>query len=248
MVYPCIAVESSWGIGERLSASRTFSRKRSNGKLLVLGVRLDRFDHQVECTGTVLLSCHTARQIGRKAEAFGEVEQAINALSVAVQQGEHRTGAISRPLEQEQMIGTEVEHGGRTRQKEREPKAPACLGRAVVGLAGGLLRHGYHRSAAHDRSRPLGRRFGFLIGFAQTLATQQEDLGVLYEPVGDGGGRAMLLRELVANTDVGHGAARIIAAHRWFSGLFWRSRCSTGSLTMSECDLAAGSEAEPWDQ
>ena len=51
------------------------------------------------------------------------------------------------------MIGAEVEHGGGTRQKERELKAPARLGSAVVGLAGGLLRPGYHHSAAHDRSR-----------------------------------------------------------------------------------------------
>ena len=86
----------------------------------MLGVRLDRFDHQVECTGTVDLACHAIRPIGRKVEAFGEVEQPIHALSVAVQQGEHRTGAIFHPREQEQMIGAEVEHGGGTRQKERE--------------------------------------------------------------------------------------------------------------------------------
>ena len=57
-----------------------------------------------------------------------------------------------------------------------------------MGLAGGLLRPGYHHSAAHDRSRLLGRRIGIFVGFAQTIASQQEDLGVLDEPVGDGGG------------------------------------------------------------
>ena len=77
----------------------------------MLGVRLDRFDHQVECTGAVDLASHTVGPIRRDVEAFCEVEQPIHALSVAVQQGEHRTGAIFRPREQEQMIGAEVEHG-----------------------------------------------------------------------------------------------------------------------------------------
>ena len=34
----------------------------------------------------------------------------------------------------------------------------------------------------------LGRRIGILVGLAQTVAAQQEDLGVFDEPVGDGGG------------------------------------------------------------
>ena len=51
------------------------------------------------------------------------------------------------------MIGAEVEHGGGTRQKEREPESPRPLGSAVEGLPGGLLRPGYRHSAAHDRSR-----------------------------------------------------------------------------------------------
>ena len=33
----------------------------------------------------------------------------------------------------------------------------------------------------------LGRRIGML-GFAKTIATQQEDFGILHEPVRDGGG------------------------------------------------------------
>ena len=71
-------------LGQR-QPSRAVSRNRSGGKPLVLGVRLDRFDHQVECTGTVDLACHTIRPMGRKAEAFCEVEQAIHALSVAME-------------------------------------------------------------------------------------------------------------------------------------------------------------------
>src|SRR5215471_2964535 len=65
--------------------------------------------------------------------------------------------------------------------------APARLGSAVVGLAGGLLRTGYHHSAAHDRSRLFGRRIGMFVGFAEAVASQQEDFGVFHETVGDSG-------------------------------------------------------------
>src|SRR6202162_1849453 len=66
---------------------------------------------------------------------------------------------------------------------------PARLGSAVVELAGGLLRPGYHHSAARHRSRLrfLSRRIGTLVVLAQAVAAQQEDLGVLHQPVGNGG-------------------------------------------------------------
>ena len=69
-------------------------------------------------------------------------------------------------------------------------EAPARLGSAVVGLAGRLLRPGYHHSAARHRGRRLGflgRRIGIL-GFAQALAAQQENLGVFHQSVGGGDG------------------------------------------------------------
>src|SRR5579864_727555 len=47
------------------------------------------------------------------------------------------------------MIGAEVEHGVR----KGGSRTPARLGSAVVELAGGLLRPGYHHSAARHRSR-----------------------------------------------------------------------------------------------
>ena len=103
----------------------------------MLGVRLDRFDHQVECTGTVDLACHTIRPIGRKAEAFSEVEQPIYALSVAVEHEKHGARAVFHPREQEEMIGAEVEHRGR-RLRERETVLPPIVS-AVVGLPVRLL-------------------------------------------------------------------------------------------------------------
>jgi hypothetical protein len=62
-------------------------------------------------------------------------------------------------------------------------------GSAVVGLAGGLLRPGYHHSAAHHRGRLgfLGWRMGTL-GLAQAFAAQEEHFGIFYQAIGNGGG------------------------------------------------------------
>src|SRR5229473_617617 len=77
-------------------------------------------------------------------------------------------------------MGKETEGGSR---------APAPHGSAVVGLAGRLLGTGYRHSAAHACCRPLfgGRRIRISVAFAKAVATEQEDLGVLDQPVGDGG-------------------------------------------------------------
>ena len=63
-------------------------------------------------------------------------------------------------------------------------QAPARPDSAVVGLAGGLLRPVDCHSAAHDQSQ-LSRDFYCL---AQTIAAQQEDLGVFDDAVSDGDG------------------------------------------------------------
>lgn len=101
---------------------------------LVLGVWLDRFDHQVECLDAVDLACHTVGPIRREAQAFGEVEQAVDALRVVVQHDKHRARSVFDPGEQKQVIGAEVEHCEGER-KEREQEAPAHLGSAVVGIS-----------------------------------------------------------------------------------------------------------------
>ena len=60
------------------------------------------------------------------------------------------------------MIGAEVEHGEGNERAGVD--APARLGSAVVGLAGGLLRTGYRHSAALARSRPYSAGgSGFLL-------------------------------------------------------------------------------------
>jgi len=76
----------------------------------VLGVRPDRFDHQVEFIGAVDFARYTVRLVRRDELGFGEVVQTINALRVAVLHQEHRVRTVLRPGEQEQMVGAEVEH------------------------------------------------------------------------------------------------------------------------------------------
>ena len=77
---------------------------------LMFRVGPDRFDHQVECIDAVDLACHTIGPIRHEAQAFGEVEQAIHALGVAIEHDEHGARSVFRPGEEKQMIGAEVEH------------------------------------------------------------------------------------------------------------------------------------------
>ena len=50
----------------------------------MFGVQLDRLDHQVECINAVHFACHAVGTAWREPKAFGEVEQAIHTLGVAV--------------------------------------------------------------------------------------------------------------------------------------------------------------------
>src|ERR1043166_3624029 len=56
---------------------------------------------------------------------------------------------------------------------------------AVVELPDGLLRTGYHHSAALDLNEPSFFRRLVLVGFAKALPTEQENFGVFYQAVGD---------------------------------------------------------------
>ena len=81
------------------------------------------------------------------------------------------------------MIGAGIEHGGGARQKEREQERARRLGSAVEGLPDGLLRLGISPQCGADRGRKglLFRRTGVLVGLAKTVASEQKDLGVLYQ-------------------------------------------------------------------
>ena len=71
--------------------------------------------------------------------------------------------------------------------------APGPIVSAVEGLPGGLLRPGIspQRGACLLPAELLGRRIRVLIGLTNTVAAEQEDLGVFYKTVrnrgGDGG-------------------------------------------------------------
>src|SRR5580765_3743923 len=83
------------------------------------------------------------------------------------------------------MIGAEVEHGG-TKPNEREPQPPPAWAAPLRGYPADSSGPGYRHSAALDRSRRklLDRRTRVL-GLAEAVAAEHEDLGVLDEPVGD---------------------------------------------------------------
>jgi len=104
----------------------------SVGRAAVLGVQLDRLDHQVKSVRAVDFARYAIGEAWRETEAFGEVQQTIHALGIAVQHEEHGAGAVFRPREQEQVIGAEVEHGA-LESGRRSPPAPIVS--AVEGLA-----------------------------------------------------------------------------------------------------------------
>src|SRR5579859_1773227 len=64
----------------------------------------------------------------------------------------------------------------------------------------------------------FGRRIRILVGFAQTVTTQQEDLGVLDQAVGNGGGDGRIKEDVapVGKRGVGgdHGRAFVAMARR----------------------------------
>jgi hypothetical protein len=90
----------------------------SVGRAAVLGVQLDRLDNQIESVNAVDFARYAIGEDWRETEAFGEVQQTIHALGIAVQREEHGAGAVFRPREQEQVIGAEVEHGGSGEREE----------------------------------------------------------------------------------------------------------------------------------
>jgi len=69
----------------------------------VLGVRPDRFDHQVESTGAVDVARIAVRLIRRDGLGRVEVARTINALDVAILHQEHRARPILRPRELDQL-------------------------------------------------------------------------------------------------------------------------------------------------
>ena len=63
----------------------------------MLGVRPDRFEHEVELIGAVDLARHRVGHSGPEEQGFGEVIDPVNALRAEVPQQEHRTLLVFRP-------------------------------------------------------------------------------------------------------------------------------------------------------
>jgi len=90
----------------------------------VLGIRLDRFDHQIEFIGAVDLARNAVVGAWLHGVGFGEVMQAINAVSGMVEHHEDCAGVVFRPREQGEVVGAEVEHEQKLRGGAREALPP----------------------------------------------------------------------------------------------------------------------------
>ena len=96
---------------DHMKPFRAVSGNTSGGRALVLVVRPDGFDDEIELVRAVDLPEHAVVLARREDVGFAEVVQAVNATCRIVSHDEHSTGAAFPAREQEQMIGAEIEHG-----------------------------------------------------------------------------------------------------------------------------------------
>jgi hypothetical protein len=120
--------ESTRGSGHAIP-SRAVSRNRSCGKALVLGVQLDRFDHQVECVDAVHFACHTVGIAWSEVKAFSEVEQAIHTPSVVVLLSAKTPSSLSDLLFQPIIVMQSAEDGLRCDSVTDGRPVPMVAGR-----------------------------------------------------------------------------------------------------------------------
>ena len=104
----------------------------------MLGVGPDRFDHQVKFIGAVDFARHAIGLARHEVVGLGEVMQPIDTLRVVVEQQQHRARPVLLPRKQEQVIGAEVEHGGK--QGAGVAFTPAPSAAPLRGSPAGLLR------------------------------------------------------------------------------------------------------------
>jgi hypothetical protein len=109
----------------------------------MLHVGLNGLNDQVDFVGAVDFARYAVIAVWRDLQSFGEVVQAVDPVRGVISHKKHDAGAVFCPRDQGKMIGAEVKHG--LKRKGRKP-GPAVS--AVEGLPGGLLRAGYHHSAA----------------------------------------------------------------------------------------------------
>src|SRR5712691_10645052 len=86
---------------------------------------------------------------------------------------------------------------------------PAPVGSAVEGLPDGLLRAGYRHRAAPDLSQPsrlFSRGRLAIIPLAKAVTSQEEDLGVFHQAIGDGGGDGGVVEDVAPVGEGGIGS------------------------------------------
>ena len=160
----------------------------------VFEIPLDGLDDELQLIGAVYFSGDAVVVSWDDVLSLGEVVPPINSPCRVVSHEEDHTVAALEALEQGEMIGAEVAH--REKRKEREPPPPLLMISAVVELAAGLLRTGYHHSAAHCLKRVVSVLRLAPFAFAQALAAEQKHLGVLHQAVGDGGGDGRVVEDV----------------------------------------------------
>jgi hypothetical protein len=168
----------------------------------MFGVRPDRFNHEVEFASAVDLARYAVGHIGHDELGFAEVIEPVNALRVEIPEQKHRTRRVLRPREQKQMIGAEVKHGWTGAEGVGTLRPLAA---PLRGSPGGLLRSGYLTERRLTEAGLLFRRIGVSAGLAQTVAAQQEDLGVLDQPIGNRSGDGRIKEDVAP---VGKGCVR----------------------------------------
>ena len=169
----------------------------------MFAARLDGLDHEITFLGTVDLPGHAVILAWREDVGFGEVVQPINPSRRVVSHDEHNTGAVFRPLEQDEIIGAEVEH--RRRTGEREPQLPHPLAAPLRGYPMDSSKRDIATARRMIGAGLLGRRIGIFVRLAETVTAEQEDFGVLHQAVGDGGRDCRVVEDIAP---VGKGCIR----------------------------------------
>ena len=155
-------------------------------------VRLDGLDDQVEFVGAVDLPRYAVIAVGQDLQGFGEVVQAIDPMRGVISHKEHGARAIFRPRDQGKMIGAEVKHEVAKGRKLRPPAAAPLRGYP----ADSSVRDITTARRFLETGESIRRWIRILVGFAQTVAAKQKDLGVFDKPIGNGSSNGRIEKDV----------------------------------------------------
>lgn len=132
----------------------------------MFGVRLDRFDDEVEFIGAIDLARYAVGHSGPDELGFCKVMNPINTLRIEVLHQKHRTRRVLRPREEEEMIGAEIKHGWK---QERRARKLSAHWQRRCGVRPADSSAGVSHSAAPDRCRNLGNYSSGVLEFLLAL-------------------------------------------------------------------------------